>query len=156
MSPDQGPLWGSERLLPPARAAAIHVAGELLFVAACWRLSVDLMPSGAPGEFQSVFAIGQATAQMLAPALMTTVVIGWGPNGWLLLAAVFVVAAGASTPATRWALRTRQGEGEKYGWSCPQAHDHVARRLHRRARRNDRLGIRARQARPGRRRGDCC
>jgi len=81
MSPGQGPLWGSERLLPPARAAAIHVAGELLFVAACWRLSVDLMPSGAPGEFQSVFAIVQATAQMLAPALMTTVVIGWARTG---------------------------------------------------------------------------
>jgi hypothetical protein len=37
-------------------AATVHVAGELLFVAACWRLSVDLMPADAPGQYQGVFA----------------------------------------------------------------------------------------------------
>jgi hypothetical protein len=89
-------------------AAAVHVASELLFVAACWRLSVDLMPPGAPGEYQGVCATGQATAQMIAPAVMTTLVVGWGVDGWLVLASLFTAAAAPSLAATRWALCTRR------------------------------------------------
>jgi hypothetical protein len=89
-------------------AAAAHVAGELLFVAAGWRLSVDLMPADGLGEYQGVFATGQATAQMLAPAVMTTLVVGWGAAGWLVLAGVFALAVAPAAPATGWALRTRR------------------------------------------------
>jgi hypothetical protein len=88
-------------------AAAIHVTGELLFVAAAWRLSVDLMPPHAPGEYQGVFATGQATAQMLAPAVMTTLVVGWGAPGWIVLGALFALGTLPAPAATRWALRTR-------------------------------------------------
>jgi MFS family permease len=88
-------------------AAAVHVAGELLFVPAGWRLSVDLMPAHAPGEYQGVFATGQATAQMVAPAVMTTLVVGWGAAGWGVLAGVFIAAVLPALPVTRWALRTR-------------------------------------------------
>jgi hypothetical protein len=99
---------GAIALLILLGAATVHVAGELLFVAASWRLSVDLMPADAPGQYQSVFSAGQATAQMLAPAVMTTLVIGWGAAGWLVLAAVFTLAVLPTMPATRWALRTRR------------------------------------------------
>jgi hypothetical protein len=88
-------------------AAAIHVTGELLFVAAAWRLSVDLMPAHAPGEYQGVFATGQATAQMLAPAVMTTLVVGWGAPGWIALGALFTLGTLPASAATRWAIRTR-------------------------------------------------
>ena len=64
-----------------------------VFVAASWGLSVPLMPDGAHGEYQGVFATGEATALMLAPALMTTLVAGWGRPGWLVLAAMFVLPA---------------------------------------------------------------
>jgi MFS family permease len=86
-------------------AGAVHTAGELVFVAASWGLSVPLMPPDAPGEYQGVFATGEATALMLAPALMTTLVAGWGQPGWLVLAAIFLVPALTVMPATRWALR---------------------------------------------------
>ena len=92
-------------------AASLHVAEELLFVAACWRLSVDLMPADSPGEYQGVFAIGQATAQMLAPAMMTTRVVSSGGRGWLLLGAIFALAALPALPATRWALQIRAAKG---------------------------------------------
>lgn len=46
-----------------------------------WRLSVDLMPAEAPGRYQGVFATEQATAQMVALAVMTTLFIGWAPPG---------------------------------------------------------------------------
>ena len=99
---------GTLALLVLFAAATVHVAGELLFVAASWRLSVDLMPADAPAQYQGVFATGQATAQMIAPAVMTTLVIGWSAAGWLILASVFTIAVLPAMPATRWALRTRR------------------------------------------------
>ena len=88
-------------------AAAVHTAGELLFVAASWGLSIPLMPPERPGEYQGVFATGEAVALMAAPGLMTTLVAGWGRPGWLVLAVIFLVPAAAAVPVTQWALRTR-------------------------------------------------
>jgi MFS family permease len=89
-------------------AGLVHVAGELLFVAAQWGLSIPLMPPGAAGQYQGMFATGEAAAQMVAPVLMTTLVAGWGQPGWLVLAVVFLTATAPAAPATRWALRTRE------------------------------------------------
>ena len=88
-------------------AAALHLAGELLFVASSWGLSVPLMPPDAPSEYQGAFATGESLALMVAPALMTTLVADWGRPGWIVLAVIFLVPALAITPVTRWALRTR-------------------------------------------------
>ncbi|HEY2318006.1 MAG TPA: MFS transporter [Solirubrobacteraceae bacterium] len=88
-------------------AAALHLTGELLFVASSWGLSVPLMPPDAPSEYQGAFATGESLALMLAPALMTTLVADWGRPGWVVLALIFLIPALAITPATKWALRTR-------------------------------------------------
>jgi hypothetical protein len=88
-------------------AAGLHLAGELLFVAASWGLSVPLMPQDAPSEYQGAFATGEALALMAAPLLMTTLVAGWGAPGWFVLAGIFLLPAVTAVPATRWALRTR-------------------------------------------------
>jgi MFS family permease len=88
-------------------AGALSVLGELLFVAASWGLSISLMPRQAPGQYQGMFAAGEATALMVAPALMTLLVVTWGQPGWLALAALFLVAPALAIPATRWALSTR-------------------------------------------------
>lgn len=100
-------LGGAAAVALLLAGGALHVAGELLFVAASWGLSIPLMPQDAAGQYQGMFATGEATAQMLAPALMTTLVAGWGQPGWLVLAALFVVATAPALPATRWALSTR-------------------------------------------------
>jgi hypothetical protein len=89
-------------------AAAAHLTGELLFVSSSWGLSVPLMPPDAPSEYQGAFATGEAVALMIAPALMTSLVAGWGQAGWLVLAAIFLIPAAAVTPVTGWALRTRR------------------------------------------------
>jgi hypothetical protein len=65
------------------------------------------MPPGAAGQYQGMFATGEAAAQMVAPVLMTTHVAGWGQPGWLVLGVVFLAATAPAAPATRWALRTR-------------------------------------------------
>jgi hypothetical protein len=100
---------------PAAELAAVlllagglaHIAGELLFVAASWGLSVPLMPAGRAGEYQGVFATGEAAALTVAPLLMTAVVVGWGQAGWLALGALFVLATLPAPAITRRALRTR-------------------------------------------------
>ena len=100
---------------PAAHTAAVlllaggvaHIAGELLFVAASWGLSVPLMPEGRAGQYQGVFATGEAAALTVAPLLMTTVVVGWGQAGWLALGALFVLATLPAPALTRRALRAR-------------------------------------------------
>ena len=84
-----------------------HVTGEVLFVAASWGLSVPLMPDGRAGQYQGVFATGEAAALTFAPLLMTAVVVGWGQAGWLALAALFVLATLPAPAITRRALLAR-------------------------------------------------
>lgn len=91
-------------------AACAHVVGELWFVAAAWGLSVPLMPAERPAEYQGVFATGEALAIMLAPALMTAVVVPAGVAGWLGLGALFAGAGMAAVPLAAWAVRTRSPE----------------------------------------------
>ncbi|MBP2336558.1 MFS family permease [Saccharothrix coeruleofusca] len=88
-------------------AALLHLAGELGYVAAGWRLSISLMRPHAHGAYQGATEAATATAQMLAPSFFTMGLAGFGAGGWVLAAAVFL-AAGAAVPAlTRWAVRTR-------------------------------------------------
>ncbi|HET6706250.1 hypothetical protein [Amycolatopsis sp.] len=46
-------------------------------------------------------------ARAVGPVLLSTVVIGGGFAGWLLLGAVFLAAGWAMGPAVRWAAATR-------------------------------------------------
>ena len=84
-----------------------HIAGELLFVSASWGLSVPLMPDGSAGQYQGVFATGEAAALAVAPLLMTAVVVGWGQPGWVALAGLFVLATAPAPAITRRALAAR-------------------------------------------------
>jgi hypothetical protein len=86
---------------------AVHVAGELLYVAAAWGLSVGLMPEDARGEYQGAFATAKATAVTAAPVIMTAGVVANGRAGWAALACVFVAATAPTGAVVRWALRTR-------------------------------------------------
>lgn len=88
-------------------ATIAQVLGELWFVAASWALSVPLMAADRPAEYQGVFATGEAVAIMLAPALMTAVVVPGGPSAWLALGLAFAAVGATARPAVAWAHRTR-------------------------------------------------
>jgi hypothetical protein len=98
---------GLAAILLLSAAALLHLTGELLFVASSWGLSIPLMPPGAAGEYSGVFTAGEAAAQTASPVIMTTLVVGLGPAGWLALGAAFLLAASPAPRVTRWALRTR-------------------------------------------------
>ena len=75
-----------------AGAAALHVVGEMLHAAGGWGISMGLPPESAMGQYQGVWLFGQSIGTMLAPALLTALIIGNGIAGWIGLGLVYVVA----------------------------------------------------------------
>ncbi|MCW2506627.1 MAG: hypothetical protein JWO79_4911 [Actinomycetia bacterium] len=88
-------------------AAFTHVLGELLQAAGSWGLSFALAPEHAQGQYQGAFDMGYALASIAAPIVVTTLTVGWGAPGWLLLGAMFAVAGALVPPVARWAERNR-------------------------------------------------
>jgi hypothetical protein len=87
--------------------AAFQVAGEVLLAAGSWYLAFELAPDGRQGQYQGFFGTGTALARAAGPLLLTTVVLGAGPAGWLLLGGVFAAAGAAMGPAARRAEQNR-------------------------------------------------
>ncbi|MEV1116489.1 MFS transporter [Actinosynnema sp. NPDC049800] len=88
-------------------AAALHVVGELGYVAANWGLSVSLMRDDARGAYQGVNEAATATVQLFGPAVLTFALGGFGAGGWLAVGVIFLVAVAPVPALTRWATRTR-------------------------------------------------
>ncbi|MFC4110989.1 MFS transporter [Nonomuraea zeae] len=88
-------------------AALLQVGSELLLAAGAWEIGFGLAPDDKQGQYQGFFGTGVAVARMLGPVVLTTLVLGGGTPGWLLLGAVFAAAGAAMSPAVRWALRGR-------------------------------------------------
>ncbi|MEU4192146.1 MFS transporter [Kribbella sp. NPDC026611] len=88
-------------------AAALLTLGEMKLASGAWEISFGLAPADKQGQYQGFFGSGPAIARMLGPALLTTVVLGWGPIGWILVGALFLGTSCATGPAVRWAARTR-------------------------------------------------
>ncbi|NUT32195.1 MAG: MFS transporter [Hamadaea sp.] len=94
-------------------AAAVHVLAELRQAAGSWGIAFDLAPDHAQGQYQGLFGTGFALAGVIAPAVLATVVVGWGWPGWLLFGVIYAVSGAAVPVAVRWARRTqRQVEPE--------------------------------------------
>ncbi|MFJ9461415.1 MFS transporter [Kitasatospora sp. NPDC101447] len=98
--------------LPAIAAAAVVLGGvalqslgEVSAQAGAWALSYDLAGERDHGAYQGVFNAGTAAALMAGPALVSTLVIGYGAVGWVALGAVLAAAGLAMRPAVRWAGR---------------------------------------------------
>ncbi|MFF1614655.1 MFS transporter [Amycolatopsis sp. NPDC058278] len=87
--------------------ALVQVLGEMLQSAGSWEIGFALAPADKQGEYQGFFGTGVSAARAVGPVLLSTVVIGGGFAGWLLLGAVFAAAGWAMGPAVRWAAATR-------------------------------------------------
>jgi hypothetical protein len=90
-----------------AVAAALLTLGEMKLASGAWEISFGLAPADKQGQYQGFFGTGPAVARMLGPALLTTLVLGWGPVGWMILGALFLGTSAVTGPAVRWAARTR-------------------------------------------------
>ncbi|MGX1617147.1 MFS transporter [Micromonospora chalcea] len=87
--------------------ALVHVVGELWHAAAGWGISFGLAPAHAHGQYQGAYGMGMQLGSMVAPVVVTTLAIGWGVPGWLLLGGVFLLLGALVPPVVRWAARTR-------------------------------------------------
>jgi MFS family permease len=103
----------SAGMAPAAAAAVLAIAaglltfGEMKLASGAWEISFGLAPADKQGQYQGFFGTGPAIARMLGPALLTTLVLGWGPIGWMVVGALFLGTSCATGPAVRWAARTR-------------------------------------------------
>jgi MFS family permease len=88
-------------------AAVAQTLAEMLSSAAGWALSYDLADQAAQGACQGVFNSGYTAGMLLAPLVISSTALRFGPPGWLALGAVFALAGAALVPATRWALSRR-------------------------------------------------
>ncbi|MGW2742782.1 MFS transporter [Streptomyces sp. NPDC001450] len=81
--------------------AVLQVVAEMQQSAGSWQLSFDLAPADRMGEYQGFFGTGVTVARTLGPLVVTSLLMGWGTPGWLLLGALMPVAAYAMGPVAR-------------------------------------------------------
>ncbi|MFJ8830203.1 MFS transporter [Micromonospora aurantiaca] len=89
-------------------ATAVWTVGDLWHGAAGAGLAYDLAPPGAIGAYQGADGLLAGLAQALGRGLLTLLVLGGGPVGWLVLGGI-LAAAGLAAPAlARRAIANRQ------------------------------------------------
>jgi len=81
--------------------AALQVVAEMQQSAGSWQLSFGLAPADRMGEYQGFFGTGVTVARTAGPLVVTTLLLGWGASGWLVLGLLMVVAAYAMGPVAR-------------------------------------------------------
>jgi MFS family permease len=84
----------------------VTVTGAELFNSAGnWGLQAELSDPARRGEYQGVSQLGFTVGSVWAPAAYTALAMEWGAEGWLVIAAIIVVAAIVIHPASRSAQR---------------------------------------------------
>jgi MFS family permease len=84
----------------------VTVTGAELFSSAGeWGLQAELSDPARRGEYQGVSQLGYTVGSVWAPAAYTFLAMEWGAQGWLVIAAIVVVAAIGIHPSARAAER---------------------------------------------------
>ena len=84
----------------------VTVTGAELFSSAGeWGLQAELSDPARRGEYQGVSQLGFTLGSVWAPAAYTFLAMEWGAQGWLVIAAIVVLAAIGIHPSTRAAER---------------------------------------------------
>ena len=100
------PGWAAVLLL--AFAVVVHSVAEIWESSAEFALGFGLAPDHAQGQYQGLLGLGFDVGQAIAPAILTTVVLGLGQVGWGVLAVVFVGLGLVGPPLAAWGERTRR------------------------------------------------
>lgn len=97
--------WAAAGLL--VAGAGLQVIAEMRQSAGSWQLSFSLAPEERTGEYQGFFGTGVTVARTAGPLVLTTLLVGWGTPGWLLLGGLTLAASYGMAPAARWAAARR-------------------------------------------------
>ncbi|GAA2538952.1 MFS transporter [Streptomyces levis] len=103
-----GSVAGGPAVAWLATAVVLLTLSEVIANAAVWDLSIALAPPEQRGRYLSVFNLSVAGQRVLGPVMVTGLLLGAGTLGWVVAAAVLVVAGGAAERVARAAgERTR-------------------------------------------------
>jgi hypothetical protein len=72
----------------------VQVLGEVRFAAGAWHLGFALAPPVAVGRWQGTYSAAVPAARCVGPALLSVLLVGVGPLGFVVLGLLFA-AAGA-------------------------------------------------------------
>jgi hypothetical protein len=81
--------------------------GEIWGEGAWWSLRYNLASPDAQGAYGAAFALGQAAPGVLGPVIVTSLAIGLGTRGWLILVGLFLGCASINAWPVKLALRQR-------------------------------------------------
>jgi MFS family permease len=84
---------------------------ELYLSAASWSFEAELMDPRRRGEYQGAAELSGTLGKVWAPALYTFLAISWGEAGWLVIAAIVVVASAGLHHTARTAQRFLEQHG---------------------------------------------
>jgi MFS family permease len=76
---------------------------ELYLSAASWQFEAELMDPRRRGEYSGAAGLSGTLGKVWAPALYTFLAMTWGTVGWLIIAAIIVVATAALHRSAGWA-----------------------------------------------------
>lgn len=82
-------------------ATALLTLGEVWQAAGAWELSYRHADPERQAQYLAVFSLGTTAQDIAGPALVTAVVIGAGPVGWLGLAVLFLTTTVLIGPAAK-------------------------------------------------------
>jgi MFS family permease len=99
-------LPGRLAVLVIIAAICVHSLGEIWQSCANIAVGFGLAPDHAQGQYQGALGLGFDAGQALAPILLTTVVLGLGQGGWVLLGGFFATLGSLGPAVTGWAQRT--------------------------------------------------
>jgi hypothetical protein len=83
--------------------------GEMAQSAGGWSLSYSLAPEDRQGEYLGAFAMGTRIYDTVGPVLVTSMVLGLGQLGWVLLGLLFLGLAAVLAVTAHWAGQKAAG-----------------------------------------------
>ena len=99
------PYWAATAGV--ALAVVVHTAGELRHASASFQLGFELAPAHAQSQYQGLQGVGFGAGLAIGPAILSTLCLGLGQLGWLLLGCLLLAVGLATVPVAAWAERTR-------------------------------------------------
>ena len=87
-------------------AGHVTITGaELWQSASDWGFTSELSDPRRLGDYQGIWSLGYQIEPIIFPALFTFLALSWGAPGWIVIAAIGVLAAVVAHPAARAAER---------------------------------------------------
>lgn len=84
------PIWIAATVL--SVGMVVHTIGELFAAAGSWSIGFELAVEKHMGQYQGVYSLGWGLGGTFGPLYVTSMVVGLGVLGWVIMGAVFLAS----------------------------------------------------------------